>query len=83
MALQIVGSDCGETIIVLNDPDSSEVSDAKRIMIGPVLGTVGGATDHVEVFFRGSDGLIDWFWNDLDDTAADTVDELIARLLLL
>jgi hypothetical protein len=44
LALQIQGSNCGETIIVVDDPNSTQpsdnASDAKRIMIGAVTSTV-------------------------------------------
>jgi hypothetical protein len=45
LALQIEGSVCSELIAVVDDATSAEASDAKRIMIGPVQGTVDGGVD--------------------------------------
>jgi hypothetical protein len=45
LALQIEGSVCSELIAIVDDPASAEVSDAKRIMVGPTQGTVDGGVD--------------------------------------
>jgi hypothetical protein len=45
LALQIEGSMCGELIAVVDDAASAGDSDAKRIMVGRVEGTIDGGVD--------------------------------------